>query len=125
MQTVTTTQAPEALGHYAQAITHNGLIYVSGQLPIDPQHGDRSAGTIEEQTVQTLKNIEAILTAGNSDKSLILKMTVYIADLSLWGRMNEAFAQFMGEHKPARAAVPVSQLPKGYLVEIDAIAALK
>lgn len=125
MNAISTSQAPQALGHYAQAIVHEGLMYVSGQLPIDPENPEALPGDIEAQTLQTLKNIEAILKEGGSSKTDILKMTVYIADLSLWSRMNAAYADFFGAHKPARAAVPVPALPKGFLLEIEAIAAVR
>jgi 2-iminobutanoate/2-iminopropanoate deaminase len=125
MKIINTNKAPQPLGHYSQAIEHNGLIFVSGQLPIDPKNPNKPIGSIEEQTTLTLKNIEAILAAANSNKSQILKTTIYISDISLWSRANDAYSEFFGEHKPARAAVPTKDLPKGYQIEIEAIASNK
>jgi len=116
-------EAPTPAGHYAQAVVHNGLVYVSGQLAIDPHTGEKKLGSIEEQTEQVLKNVEAILKAANSDLSCVLKMTVYISDISLWGAVNDVYARIMGEHRPARAMVPTKELHYGFLIEIDAIAA--
>ncbi len=125
MQIVHTKNAANPLGHYSQAVIHNGLVYVSGQLPINPNDQTEFLETVEEQTFQTLKNLEAVLKAANSDISLVLKATVYISDISIWAQVNQVFSTFFGDHKPARSAVPTKALPKGYLVEIDAISAQK
>ena len=89
---IETKNAPAAGGHYSQAVVHNGLVFVSGQLSIDPQTGERKLGSIEEQTEQVLKNVEAILKAANSDFSRVLKMTVYVADIERepWRRRRPA-----------------------------------
>jgi len=120
---VLTANAPAPAGHYSQAVVHNGLIYISGQLAINPQTGEKILGPIEEQTEQVLVNIGAILRAAGSDLSRVLKMTIYISDMSLWGRVNEVYARVMGEARPARAIVPVKELHYGFLIEIEAIAA--
>ncbi len=120
---VLTANAPAPAGHYSQAVVHNGLIYISGQLAINPQTGEKILGPIEEQTEQVLVNIAAILRAAGSDLSRVLKMTIYISDMSLWGRVNEVYARVMGEARPARAIVPVKELHYGFLIEIEAIAA--
>ncbi len=120
---VLTANAPAPGGHYSQAVVHNGLIYISGQLAINPQTGEKVLAPIEEQTEQVLVNIAGILRATGSDLSRVLKMTVYISDMSLWGRVNEVYARVMGEAKPARAIVPVKELHYGFLIEIEAIAA--
>ena len=125
MEIISTELASKPLGHYSQAVVHNGLVYVAGQLPIDPQDESRFLETVEEQTLQTLNNLQAVLEAANSDRSLVLKATVYISDISIWAQVNEVYAYFFGDHKPARSAVPTKNLPKGYLVEIDVIAAQK
>ena len=125
MEIITTDLAAEPLGHYSQAIVHNGLVYVSGQLPIDPKDPSIFLETVEEQTLQTLTNLQAVLKAANSDKSLVLKSTVYISDISIWVQVNQVYASFFGDHRPARSAVPTKNLPKGYLVEIDVIAIQK
>ncbi|MEK9657293.1 MAG: Rid family detoxifying hydrolase [bacterium] len=118
IEVINTNDAPAALGHYSQAIRHNELIYVSGQLPIDPCDPDKNFLTAAEQTTQTLKNIQAILNEAGSDISKVLKAEIYISDLALWAEVNQAYAEFFGRHKPARAAVPVTGLPKGFFVEI-------
>lgn len=122
---IQTAQAPTPAGHYSQATVHNGVVYVAGQLAIDPATGARMLGSIEEQTERTLRNVEAILLAAGSDFAHVLKMTVYVADISLWAAVNETYARILGPHRPARAIVPTRDLHHGFLVEIDAIAALK
>ena len=119
-----TKNAPAAGGHYSQAVVHNGLVFVSGQLSIDPQTGEKKLGSIEEQTEQVLKNVEAILKAANSDFSRVLKMTVYVADIELWSAVNEVYAQVLGEHRPARAVIPTGKLHYGFLIEVEAVAAV-
>ena len=123
IQTVSTPNAPTPAGHYSQAVVHNGLVYVAGQLAIDPQTGARLTGSIEEQTEQCLKNIGAILKAAGSDLSRVLKMTVFISDIELWSAVNVVYARIMGEHRPARAIVPVKDLHYGFKIEIETIAA--
>ena len=123
MQVIETRDAPTAAGHYSQAIVHNGVVYVAGQLPIDPKDKDRPVGSIEEQTERTLRNVEAILVAAGSGLDRVLQMTIYISDIELWGGVNAAYARVMGSHKPARAVVPVNDLHYGYQIEIQAIAA--
>ena len=120
---IETKNAPAAGGHYSQAVVHNGLVFVSGQLSIDPQTGERKLGSIEEQTEQVLKNVEAILKAANSDFSRVLKMTVYVADIELWAAVNEVYTRVLGEHRPARAIIPTGKLHYDFLIEIDAVAA--
>ena len=123
MQAIETRDAPTAAGHYSQAIVHNGVVYVAGQLPIDPMDRNRPVGSIEEQTERTLRNVEAILVAAGSGLDRVLQMTIYISDIELWGGVNTAYARVMGSHKPARAVVPVNDLHYGYQIEIQAIAA--
>jgi len=125
IRTVFTEEAPKPGGHYSQAVVHNGLIYVAGQLAIDPATGERVLSSIEAQTEQTLKNVAAILHAAGSDLSRVLKMTVYISDIDLWGAVNETYARVFGDHRPARAIIPVKDLHYGFQIEIEAIAALK
>jgi 2-iminobutanoate/2-iminopropanoate deaminase len=124
IKTVLTQNAPAPGGHYSQAVIHNGLIYVAGQLPIDPKTGERKLGPIEEQAERTLENIRAILQAAGSDMNRILKMTVYVSDIDQWGKVNEVYARILGDHRPARAIVPVKELHYGFQIEIEAIAAL-
>ncbi|HEV7745518.1 MAG TPA: Rid family detoxifying hydrolase [Pyrinomonadaceae bacterium] len=120
---IETKRAPAAGGHYSQAVVHNGLVFVSGQLSIDPLTGEKKLGSIEEQTEQVLKNVAEILKAANSDFSRVLKMTVYVADIELWSAVNEVYTRVLGESRPARAVIPTGKLHYGFLIEIDAIAA--
>jgi 2-iminobutanoate/2-iminopropanoate deaminase len=123
MREVRTTEAPTPAGHYAQAIVHEGVVYAAGQLPIDPATGERLAGTVEEQTERALENLAAVLRAAGSGLEHALKVTVYVADIDLWSRVNTVYARVFGEHRPARTVVPTSELHHGLLVEVDAIAA--
>jgi 2-iminobutanoate/2-iminopropanoate deaminase len=125
MEKILTPNAPQPAGHYSQAMVHNGLVYIAGQLAIDAATGERRLGSIEEQTVQALKNVVAIAEAAGSDLNHILKTTVYVTDIDLWGQVNEAYAKFFGDHRPARAVIPVKDLHYGFLIEIEAIAAVK
>lgn len=110
-------------GHYAPGIVHNGVVYVSGQLPINTE-GEPQTGSIEDQTSLCLRNIETILHASGSNLRRILKVNVFIADISNWPKFNETFAAIMGDHRPARIVVPCNQLNYGCGIEIDCIAAV-
>ncbi len=123
MTTIHTPNAPAPAGHYAQAIVHGGLVYVSGQLPIDPARPEHRLGPIEEQTEQALRNVSEILKAAGSGLDQVVQMTVYVSDVGLWGRVNAAYTRVMGDHRPARAVVPTRDLHYGYQIEIQAIAA--
>jgi 2-iminobutanoate/2-iminopropanoate deaminase len=122
---VQTANAPIPAGHYSQATVHNGVVYVAGQLAIDPATGERKLASIEEQTERTLRNVEAILHAAGSDFEHLLKVTVYVADIALWDAVNATYLRVMGPYKPARAIVPTKDLHHGFLIEIDAIAAVR
>jgi len=124
IEKVLTPNAPQPAGHYSQAVVHNGIVYVAGQLPIDPRTGERHVGSIEEQTEQALMNLFEILKAAGSDIDHVLKTTVYISDIELWSRVNTVYARLFGDHRPARAVVPTRDLHFGFQVEIEAIAAL-
>ena len=121
---IQTPNAPTPAGHYSQGVVHNGLVFVSGQLSIDPKTGEKKLGSIEEQTEQTLSNVHGILVAAGSDWSRVLKMTVYVADISLWEAVNKVYIKVLGEHKPARAVIPTGPLHHGFLIEVEAIAAI-
>lgn len=123
MRAIETADAPAPAGHYEQAIEHGGLLFVSGQLPVDPQSKERRVGTIEEQTQQALANVDAILNGAGSARDRVLKVTVYISDIALWDRVNEVYSRFFGDHRPARAIVPTRELHFGYQIEIEAVAA--
>ena len=124
IEKVLTHNAPQPAGHYSQAVVHNGIVYVAGQLPIDPQTGERRIDSIEDQTEQALKNLFEILRAAGSDIDHVLKTTVYISDIELWDRVNAVYARLFGDHRPARAVVPTRNLHFGFQVEIEAIAAV-
>lgn len=124
MRPVSTTAAPRPAGHYAQAVAHAGLLWVSGQLPVEPETGRKVLGSVEDQTRQALENVRAIVEAGGSSLDRVLKTTVYVADMELWDRVNAVYARFFGEHRPARAVVPTRELHFGFLVEVEAVAAL-
>lgn len=124
MKLISTSNAPTPAGHYSQAVVHGGLVYVSGQLPTVPATGEKLTGPIGEQTRQALANLGAILEAAGTGVEHVLKVTVYVSDISLWAGVNEAYAAFFGEHRPARAVVPTRDLHHGVQVEIEAVAAV-
>jgi 2-iminobutanoate/2-iminopropanoate deaminase len=124
IRTVFTENAPKPGGHYSQAVVSNGLVFVAGQLAIDPATGAKLTGSIEQQTEQCLKNIAEILNASDSDLSRVLRMTIYISDIEYWSAVNDVYAQIMGDHLPARAIVPVKELHYGFKIEIETIAAV-
>lgn len=122
MEIISTTTAPTPGGHYSQAVRQGDFIFISGQLPIRPETGEKVLGSIEEQTAQVLANLFNIARAAGSDREFILKVTVFISGISLWSKVNEVYADFFLTHRPARAIVPVTTLHHGFLIEIDAIA---
>lgn len=125
MKEISTPNAPKPAGHYSQAIVYDGIVYVAGQLPIEPKTGEKRLGPIEEQAEQALKNVSAILKAAGSDLNQVLKTTVYISDIALWPQVNEVYSRFFGEHRPARSVVPTKELHFGFKIEIEAIAFVK
>lgn len=124
MKKIQTKKAPLPAGHYSQAIVHQGLVFVSGQLPIDPATGKLMDGGIEVQFPQVIANISAILKEAGSDLNHILKATIYISDMALWPEVNRLYAYALGEHKPARAVIPCGDLHHGVLLEMEVVAAL-
>lgn len=122
MKVIQTNNTAQPLGHYSQAIVSNGLIFISGQLGIDIKNPDYVPDTVTEQTKVTLKNLKAVLEASNSSIEKVVKTTIFISDVKYWAEVNKVYAEFFGSHKPARSAVPTRDLPKGFLVEIEAIA---
>jgi 2-iminobutanoate/2-iminopropanoate deaminase len=104
-------------------VVYNGMVFVAGQLAIEPATGERLTGSIEQQTEQCLKNVSEILKASGSNLSRVLKMTIYISDIELWPAVNSVYARIMGAHRPARAIVPVKELHYGFKIEIETIAA--
>jgi 2-iminobutanoate/2-iminopropanoate deaminase len=124
MQSIETPTAPRPAGHYSQAIVHNGLVFVAGQLPIVPGQQGHTPGTVAQQTEQTLRNVAAILAAAGSGLERVVSMTIYVANIEHWGEVNTVYTRVMGAHKPARAVVPVKDLHYGYALEIQCIAAI-
>jgi 2-iminobutanoate/2-iminopropanoate deaminase len=122
MQRVQPTSLPTPAGHYSPGIVANGLVFVSGQLPMDPATGIVVAGGIEAQTERALRNVALILEAAGSGLERVVQMTIYISDGELWGAVNQVYARVMGTHRPARAVIPVSPLHYGALIEIQAVA---
>ena len=122
MKKIQPTNMPVPKGHYSPAVEHNGLIFVSGQLPTNHETGVVETGAIELQTELALRNIETILLAANSDLNHVLQMTIYISEMDLWEKVNEVYKRILGDHKPARAIVPVKDLHFGTKIEIQAIA---
>jgi 2-iminobutanoate/2-iminopropanoate deaminase len=110
-------------GHYSPGIVHDGVLYVSGQLPIDPATGRKLAGEpIEAQAEQVLKNLDAVLTAAGTSRDRVLRTTIYLTDIGMWDAVNRVYAAFFGAHRPARTIVPTGPLHYGLLIELDAIA---
>jgi 2-iminobutanoate/2-iminopropanoate deaminase len=119
---VATDGAPKAIGPYSQGIDTGALVFVSGQIPLDPATGQMVSGGIAEQTERVLKNVEAILKASGLTLNHVAKTTVYLTDLGEFAAMNEVYARHFPKDAPARATVQVAALPKGARIEIDAIA---
>ena len=124
MQFIETPNAPAPAGHYSQAVVHNGLVYVSGILPITPDGEKLTDANVELQTLQVLQNLEAILSAAGTTKERVLKTTVYVSDMQDWPRINSVYASFFEAHKPARAVVPVGTLHYGLNIELEVVAAV-
>ncbi len=122
MNAISTTKAPAAIGPYSQAIKVGELVFVSGQLPIDPATGAFAEGGIKELTRQSLTNMKAILEEAGTSMANVVKTTVFLADMNDFAAMNEVYAEFFAAPFPARSAVAVKTLPKGALVEIECIA---
>ncbi|MHB1318134.1 MAG: RidA family protein [Anaerolineae bacterium] len=122
MHCVQSDLAPAALGHYSQGIVSGDFVFVSGQLPINPASGQIEADSVEGQVAQAMANVSAILAAAGSSLQRAVKVTLYVSDMTLFPRVNAAYALAMGEHRPSRSAVPTLPLPRGALVEVDVVA---
>lgn len=125
MTPISTHSAPAAIGPYAQAIVHGGVVYCSGQIPLDPASAQVVEGDVAAQTRQVLANLEAVLVAAGSGLDCVLKTTVYLRDMADFGAMNGVYAERFGDWRPARATVAVAGLPRDVRVEIDCVAALR
>jgi len=124
MQYIYTEEAPKPIGAYSQAVKYESLLFISGQIAINPKTNEIEATDIEGQTKQVLANIDAILKEAGLNRNNIIKTTIYLKNINDFGKVNEIYNQFFGKHKPARATIEVSNLPKNALVEIEAIAGI-
>lgn len=124
MKFIHTDDAPRPAGHYSQAVVYGGVVYVAGMLGHDPENPDAHPGGPAEQARQALKNVEHVLREAGSDLSCVVRMTIYVSDVEHWAPVNQVYAEVMGDHRPARAIVPVKSFRDPYLLEIVATAAL-
>jgi 2-iminobutanoate/2-iminopropanoate deaminase len=122
---VKTDRAPKAIGPYSQAIVAGGMVYVSGQIPIDPATGELNAGSIEDQTRQVLKNVAAVLEAAGSSMDKVVRTGVFLQDMNEFARMNQVYGEVFKAPYPARATIQAARLPRDVRVEIEAVALLK
>ena len=122
MQTVSTENAPGAIGPYSQAVVTGNMVFCSGQIPIDPATGQFVSEDVAEQTEQVLKNLSAVLEAEGSDLGKVVKTTVFLADMNDFAAMNDVYARYFDANKPARATVQAARLPRDARVEIECIA---
>jgi 2-iminobutanoate/2-iminopropanoate deaminase len=124
IRSIASTHAPQAIGPYSQAVIAGGLLFASGQIPLDPVTMKVVEGDIKAQTERVMQNMAAVLEAGGTSFRRVVKTTVFLASMDDFAGMNEVYAQAFGDHRPARSTVAVRTLPKSVLVEIDVIAAL-
>lgn len=122
MDYVSSEQAPKAIGPYSQAVKHDGILYTSGQIALDPATGNLVEGDFAAQARRVFENLKAVLAAGGSDFSRVLRATVFLQDMADFQTLNGIYAEYFGDHKPARTTIQVAGLPKGGMVEIDLIA---
>ncbi len=114
--------AKDPKGHYTPAVSYNGVLYISGQVPTDPITGEKFGDTLEEQFKGILNNIDNLLKDNNTSRDNVLKVSIYVSDSKYWGEINEIYKDFFKNHKPARIIVPAGEFRNGYLVEVEAIA---
>ncbi|MCX6128556.1 MAG: RidA family protein [Proteobacteria bacterium] len=119
---VQTSEAPAAIGPYSQATIHAGLVYCSGQIPLDPKTGELETGSIEDQTHRVMQNLQAVLKAAGSSWASVIRTTIYLQNLENFAKVNDVYASYLSKPYPARATIQVAKLPRGSAVEIDAIA---
>lgn len=124
MDTISSNDAPKAIGPYSQAVRAGNLIFTSGQIPLDPASGNIVEGDFDKQARRVFDNLKAVLAAGGASFSNVTRATVYLTDLGNFKTLNSIYEEYMGDHKPARSTVGVASLPRGASVEIDLIAVL-
>jgi len=122
MESIQTDRAPQAIGPYSQAVKINGLVFCSGQIPLDPATMQVVEGDVQAQTERVLLNLEAVLGAAGSSLAQVVKTTVFLADMNEFSAMNEVYTRFFSEHRPARSTVEVARLPRDVRVEIEVVA---
>ncbi len=122
LETVHTDAAPKAIGPYSQAIKVGGFLFTSGQIALDPESGQMVGGDAGSQAEKVLQNLAAVLEAGGSSLGKVVKTTIFLASMEDFAQVNEVYARHFGDHRPARSTVAVAKLPKGALVEIEAVA---
>jgi len=125
MKTITTANAPAAIGPYSQAVQAGNLLFCSGQIPLDPVTGELVAGDIRRQAEQVMENIAAVLSAAGAGFDNVIKTTIYLVDMNDFGVVNEVYGRCFPGHKPARSTVAVKALPRGSLLEIEVLACLE
>ena len=123
-EVVNTKNAPAAIGPYVQAVKSNGFLFISGQLGFDVENGNQIPDSVEEQAALSLKNLDAIMTEAGTGRKNVVKTTIFLTNMEDFAKVNEVYAEFFGEDKPARSCVAVAALPKGGKVEIECIVAL-
>lgn len=123
-EVIFTDKAPAAVGPYSQAIKAGNVVYCSGQIPLVPETGEIVEGDIKAQAKQSLENVKAVLTEAGATFSNVVKTTVFIVDMADFGAINEVYAEYFGDHKPARSCVAVAELPKGARVEVEVLVVL-
>lgn len=121
---LSTEKAPAAVGSYSQGVKAENIIFTSGQLPIDPATGELSKGDIQKETRLCLENVKAVLEAAHGSIEHLVKVTVFVTDINDFSKINEVYAEFFGDHKPARSLIQVAALPKGADIEIEGIAVI-
>lgn len=121
-QTIITERAPKAIGPYSQGVKAGGLVFTSGQIPIDPKTGELIQGSIKEEARQSLENVKAVIEAAGFSLRDVVKVTIYLTDMTEFGVVNEIYATYFGQDRPARSTVGVASLPKGARIEIEALA---
>jgi len=122
LKAVHTESAPQAIGPYSQAMISGNLVFTAGQIPLDPKTGDLVSGDIRQQTTRVLENLKALLEAAGGSLQSVVKTTVFLVDMSEFTSMNEVYASYFGDHKPARSTIQAARLPRDVRVEIEAIA---